>query len=127
MAVKEQSQRQLRVGQEIKRIIASELSHGEVRNLQRVDTFITIMEVQISSDLRYAVVFFVTSNPEKDAAALEALTITANHFRKTVATKTTLRHVPSIQFKLDNTLAEVDKIERLLRDPKVAQDLEIED
>ncbi len=124
MAIKEQSQRQLRVGQEIKRIIASEIYLGNVRNLLEIDSLVTIMEVQVSPDLKYAVVYFVTSNQETNDAVFEALSLASNHFRKTVAGKTNLRYVPKIVFKLDNTLAEVDKIERLLRNPKVAQDLE---
>lgn len=126
MAVKEQSQRQLRVGQEIKRIIAAEINQDRVRNLEEIEALVTIMEAQVSPDLKYAEVYFVTSNSEKDEEVRAALQLAANHFRKVVASKTSLRYVPEIKFKLDNTLAEVDKIEKLLRDPKVAKDLEHE-
>jgi ribosome-binding factor A len=40
-----------------------------------------------------------------------------------VASKTDLRYVPSIFFRIDETYAEVAKIEALLRDPKVQEDL----
>ncbi|MDR1026030.1 MAG: hypothetical protein LBL47_01400, partial [Lactobacillus sp.] len=53
----------------------------------------------------------------------EALKLAANHFRKQVASKTDLRYVPSIFFRIDETYAEVAKIEALLRDPKVQEDL----
>lgn len=127
MAIKEQSQRQLRVGQEIKRIIAAEINQDRVRNLEEIDALVTIMEVQVSPDLKYAEVFFVTSNHDFDEPVREGLQLAANHFRKVVAAKTSLRYVPEIRFKVDNTLAEVDKIEKLLRDPKVAKDLTSED
>ena len=127
MAIKEQSQRQLKVGQEIKRIIAAEINQDRVRNLNDINALVTIMEVQVSPDLKYAEVFFVTSNPDKDTEVKEGLQLAANHFRKTVAAKTSLRYVPEIKFKLDSTLAEVDKIEKLLRDPKVAKDLTTEE
>ena len=123
MAVKEQSQRQLRVGQEIKKIIAAEINQGRVRNLEDIETLVTIMEAQVSSDLKYADVYFITSNKETDEQVLEGLQLAANHFRKVVAAKTTLRYVPEIRFRIDDTFAEVDKIEKLLHDPKVSKDL----
>ena len=124
MAVKGQSQRQLRVGQEIKKIIAAEINQGRVRNLEDIETLVTIMEAQVSPDLKYADVYFITSNKETDEQVLEGLQLAANHFRKVVAAKTTLRYVPEIRFRIDNTFAEVDKIEKLLHDPKVSKDLE---
>ncbi len=78
----------------------------------------------MSPDLKYADVYFITSNPETDREVQEALQLAANHFRKVVGSKTTLRYVPEIRFRIDNTFAEADKIEKLLHDPKVSQDLE---
>ena len=127
MALKELSQRQLRVGQEIKRIIAEEINQGRVRNLEPIDTLVTIMETIVSPDLKYADVYFVTTNGELDEKAREALQLAANHFRKVVATKTMLRYVPEIRFFIDNTMAEADKIEKLLHDPKVQEDLKKQD
>lgn len=124
MAVKELSQRQLRVGQEIKRIIAEEINFGRVRNLEGIDVLVTIMEVRVSPDLKYADVFFVTSNSQKESEVQSGLQLAANHFRKVVAAKTTLRYVPEIRFFVDDTMAEADKIEKLLHNPKVVQDLE---
>ncbi len=123
MAIKEQSQRQLRVGQEIKKIIAGEINQGKVRNLEGIDTLVTIVEVQVSPDLKYADVYFITSNAETDKQVLEGLQLAANHFRKVVAANTTLRFVPEIRFRIDDSFAEADKIEKLLHDPKVTRDL----
>ena len=127
MALKELSQRQLRVGQEIKRIIAEEINQGRVRNLEPIDTLVTIMETIVSPDLKYADVYFVTTNGELDEKVREALQLASNHFRKVVATKTMLRYVPEIRFFIDNTMAEADKIEKLLHDPKVQEDLKKQD
>ena len=60
MAIKEQSQRQLRGGQELKRIIAAEINQGRVRNLEGISTLATVMEAQVSPDLKYADVYFIT-------------------------------------------------------------------
>lgn len=123
MAIKEQSQRQLRVGQEIKKIIAAEINHEEVRNLENIDTMVTITEVRISPDLKYANVYFITSHTDKNEEVREALQLAASHFRKVVGRRTTLRYIPELIFRIDNTFAEVDKIEALLRNPKVQEDL----
>lgn len=124
MAIKELSQRQLRVGQEIKRIIAAEIDSGRVRNLEGIDVLVTIMEARVSPDLKYADVFFVTSNSQKEDEVQNGLQLASNHFRKIIASKTTLRYVPEIRFFIDDTMAEADKIEKLLHDPKVAKDIE---
>lgn len=123
MAIKEQSQRQLRVGQEIKKIIAGEINQGKVRNLEGIDTLVTIVEAQVSPDLKYADVYFITSNATTDKEVLEGLNLAANHFRKVVAANTALRFVPEIRFRVDDSFAEADKIEKLLHDPKVSRDV----
>ena len=124
MAIKELSQRQLRVGQEIKRIIAAEIDSGRVRNLEGIDVLVTIMEARVSPDLKYADVFFVTSNSQKENEVQNGLQLAANHSRKIIASKTALRYVPEIRFFIDDTMAEADKIEKLLHNPKVVHDLE---
>ena len=117
MAVKEQSQRQLRVGQEIKRILAGFIQKGEIRNLEGIDTIVTITEVTVSPDLKYASVYLMTLNNAH-------LQLAANYLRKQIAEKMQLRYAPELVFKVDKTFEEVDKIEKLLRDPKVAHDLQ---
>ena len=124
MALKELTQRQLRVGQEIKRIIAGEINFGKVRNLEGINTLVTIMEASVSPDLKYADVYFAVSNRSEEEKVLEALRLAAGHFRKVVAEKTALRYVPEIRFFADTTIKEAEKIERLLHDPKVQNDLE---
>ena len=123
MAIKEQSQRQLQVGQEIRKIIAGLIERDEIRNLQDIETLVTITEVRVSADLKYANVFFITSQNDLNETVLEALQLAANYFRKQVAANTALRYVPEIVFKIDESFAEVEKIEKLLQHEKVQQDL----
>ncbi len=123
MAEKEPSQRQLRVGQEIKKIIAGQIERGEVRNLEGINVLVTIMEARVSPDLKYCNVYFITSQNDKNEEVREALQLAANHFRKVVGAKTELRYVPEINFRIDESFAQVDKMERLFRDPRVTQDL----
>ncbi len=123
MAEKEPSQRQLRVGQEIKKILAGFIDHGEIRNLEGIHTMVTITEVRVSPDLKYASVYLMTTNGEYLKEVLDGLQLAANYLRKQVAGKLQLRYAPELVFKVDDTFEQVDKIERLLRDPKVQEDL----
>lgn len=123
MAEKEPSQRQLRVAQEIKKIIARFIDRGEVRNLEGINTLITITKVTVSPDLKYCTVWFITSNGDFLQEVLGGLQLAANFFRKQVAKETALRYIPEINFRVDKSFEEVDKIEKLLHNPHVAQDL----
>lgn len=123
MAEKEPSQRQLRVAEEIKKIIARFIDRGEVHNLEGIDTLVTITKVTVSPDLKYCTVWFITSGGRFLQEVLGGLQLAANYFRKQVASKTSLRYVPEINFRVDKSFEEVDKIEKLLHDPHVARDL----
>lgn len=120
---KEPSQRQLRVAQEIKKIIVSFIDRGEIRNLEGIKTLVTITTVTVSPDLKYCTALFMTTNGEFLQEVSGGLQLAANFLRKQVAAKTSLRYVPEINFRVDKTFDAVDNIEKLLRDPKVAQDL----
>ncbi len=124
---KEVSQRQLRVGQEIKRIVASVIERGELHNLQEIKAMVTITEVRVTPDLKVCNVYFIAHPVEENEKVLEALQLAANYLRKQVAAKTELRYVPALTFRVDETYAEVAKIEALLRNPKVQKDLKKED
>ena len=78
MAEKEPSQRQLRVGQEIKKIIANQVERDEIRNLQGVNTLVTIMEVRVSPDLKYATVYVITSDKSKEQEVIGGLQLAGN-------------------------------------------------
>ncbi|MFV0625865.1 MAG: 30S ribosome-binding factor RbfA [Alphaproteobacteria bacterium] len=123
MLLKEQSQRQLKVGQEIKKIIAGLIERGEIRNLVDLGALVTVTEVRISPDMKYSNVFFITSDDAKNAEALKALQLAANFFRKQIASKVEMRYTPEVVFKIDESFAEATKIEKLLHDDRVQRDL----
>ena len=69
----ELSQRQLRVGQEIRKVIATALEKGEVRSPEIAEAFITITQVIMSPDLKYATVYLMTLNGKNLGVILEQL------------------------------------------------------
>lgn len=108
---KEPSQRQLRVGQEIKRILAAFIQKGEIRNLEGIDTIVTITEVTVSPDLKYASVYLMTLNNSHLQEVIGGLQLAANYLRKQIAAKMQLRYTPELVFKVDKSFEQVDKIE----------------
>lgn len=123
-SAKEPSQRQLRVAQEIKKIIAGALERGDVRNPLISNHLITITDVEISPDLKLCTVYFMTLNGQNLGQLEDDLNAEARGMKKMIAAKLKLRYTPDINFRMDTSFAEVDRIEKLLRDPKVAKDLE---
>ncbi|MBO4285583.1 MAG: 30S ribosome-binding factor RbfA [Alphaproteobacteria bacterium] len=120
---KQPSQRQLRVAQEIQRVITSVLEKGDLRSKEIRESFITVTEVRVSPDLKYATVYIITLNGQNLGLVLEMLNTEKGVFKKQIGAKLKLRYTPEITFRADDTFIEVDKIEKLLRHPKVAQDL----
>ena len=120
---KEPTQRQLRVGQEIKKVIASMLEKGEIRDEVVQNSFITITEARISPDLKYCNIYIMTLNGDKIQEVVDAMNKYAWFVRKQLGVKLKLRYTPEVNFRIDDTFEQVDHIERLLRDPRVAQDL----
>jgi ribosome-binding factor A len=119
----ELSQRQLRVGQEVRRVIAQAIEQGEVRSPELSEAFITITQVVMSPDLKYATVYLTTLNGKNMGVVLEQLTAEKWLFKKLVADKLKLRWTPEINFRVDDTFDEVERINKLMSDPKVKADL----
>ena len=123
------SQRQLRVGEELRHVLAQVLERGELHDPAVQDTPITVTEVRASPDLKNVTAFVVPLGG--DAAVtdrvLEGLNRAAPYLRHVLAEKVRLRHTPRINFLADTSFDEAGHIEDLLRQPEVARDLAWED
>ncbi|MCX7363727.1 MAG: 30S ribosome-binding factor RbfA [Alphaproteobacteria bacterium] len=120
------SQRQLRVGEELRHLLATLMERGNMRDPDLRDVSITVTAVDVSPDLRNAVAFVMPLGGEDVQRLLPALRRAAPWFRIRVGERAGLRHVPEIRFELDRTFDEADKIGALLRRPDVARDIEEE-
>jgi ribosome-binding factor A len=118
------SQRQLRVGEEIRHLLAELLERGDMRDPDLRDARITVTSVDVSPDLRNATAFVMPLGGKDSAVRLAALRRAAPWFRTRVSEKAGLRAAPEIRFQLDTTFDEADKIDALLRRPDVARDIE---
>jgi ribosome-binding factor A len=120
------SQRQLRVGEEIRHLLAELLERGNMRDPDLRGASITVTAVDVSPDLRNAIAFVMPLGGADEARMLGALKRAAPWFRARVGEKAGLRYAPEIRFHLDRTFDEADKIGALLRRPDVARDIEDE-
>ncbi len=121
------SQRQLRVGELIRHALAEMLERGEARDPELAGRVVTITEVRPAPDLKSATVFVMPLGGEDEAAALAALGRAAPYFRRKIAGELDLRYAPELRFALDTSFDTADRIERLLRSPDVARDLDESD
>ena len=121
-----QSQRQLRVGEELRHLLALLLERGDMRDPDLRGASITVTAVNVSPDLRNATAFVMPLGGQHEDRLLAALRRAAPWFRAQVGERAGLRYAPEIRFELDRTFDEADKIGALLRRPDVARDIKDE-
>jgi len=117
------SQRQLRVGEELRHVLAQVLSRGELRDPDLVGRTITVTEVRISPDLKNATAFIVPLGGEHKAEVLKALKRCSAFLRGAIGHEVRLRVVPRLSFELDISFDHAQKIEEILHRPEVQQDI----
>jgi len=124
------SQRQLRVGEEIRHALAQVIERGEAHDPALQGVMLTVTEVRLSPDLKNATAFFVPlggaiqSGTPEAATLVGALNHAAAFFRTRVAHMVDLRHAPRISFRFDASFDEANHIDELLHDPRVRRDLD---
>jgi len=117
------SQRQLRVAEEIRHILARLLMRGELRDPALAGVSVTVSEVRISPDLKNATVFSLPLGGAKVDDVLKGLNRSAPYLRSQVGHALQLRYTPTLTFVEDKSFDEAHHIEELLKSDKVARDL----
>lgn len=120
----EPKQRQLRVGEELRHALAAIIGRGGFRDPALDGVQVTVTEVRVSPDRKNATVFVVPFAKGDPAALAKALGHAASYLRRQIADATRLRYVPRLRFEPDLTFDRAAEIERLLRQPDVARDLQ---
>lgn len=118
------SQRQLRVGEEIRHTLATMFMRGDVPWPHGFSApNVTVTEVQVSPDLKNATVFVMPLGGQKLDETVRILNEIVGHFRHEVAKKMQLRYAPKLRFQPDNSFVYAQRIDDILHDPSVAKDL----
>jgi len=117
------SQRQLRVGEEIRHALAQVLERDTLRDPELAGLMLTVTEVRASPDLRNASVFIIPLggiDEDRKKPVLDALSRAAPFLRRKVGTAVHLRTVPTLSFILDPSFDEAGHIDSLLRSVNVS-------
>jgi ribosome-binding factor A len=113
---KEPSQRQLRVGEEIRHILADIFMRGDFNDPLLHGQSITVTEVDVAPDMRNAIAYVsFLGGTEMDKATLAALNDGAGEFNHQIAKKMAMKFTPRIKFKGDDRFDYAEKIEGLLK------------
>src|SRR5690606_21989540 len=121
------SQRQLRVGELIRHALADVLARGEALDPVLTSHPITVPEVRMSPDLRLATVYVMPLGGRDQEAVLEALERNRKFLRGELVRRVNLKFAPDVRFRIDERFDEAERIDRLLRSPEVARDLDKKD
>lgn len=121
------SQRQLRVGELIRRTLSDVLLRGDVHDPDLNRHSITVGEVKASPDLKVATVYVMPLGGHEPEDALAALRRNTRELRHHVAKDMTLKYAPDLRFVLDETFDRMDDTRRLFADERVRRDVEGDD
>ena len=122
-ASKAPSQRQLRVGELLRRTLSEVLQRGDVHDAELGAMSITVGEVRVSPDLRIATAFVLPLGGKDQDLALDALRRNVHEIRHLVVRGMTLKFAPELRFVLDETFDRMDATRRLLANEQVQRDI----
>ena len=119
------SQRQLRVGEQVRHALSEVLQRGEVRDDLLQAAVLSVSEVRMSPDLKIATAFVSPIGATDADAAVEALNRHARFIRGRLSPSLRqMKYMPEVRFRLDTSFENFAKIDRLLKSPEVARDLD---
>jgi ribosome-binding factor A len=121
------SQRQLRVGELIRRSLAEVLAKGEIHDPDLNRMSITVSEVRCSPDLKIATAFVMPLGGRDVKQAIQLLAKNRGELRRAISKGMSLKFTPDLRFLPDETFDRMDDTRRLLSEDHVRQDLAPED
>jgi ribosome-binding factor A len=121
------SQRQLRVGELIRRTLSDVLLRADVHDPDLNRHSITVGEVRTSPDLKVATAYVLPLGGHDAQDALAALRRNTAELRHLVAKGLTLKYAPQLRFQLDETFDRLDDTRRMFADERVRRDVEAGD
>ena len=108
------SQRQLKVGEELKHLISSALLRETFYDEYIKDNNITITEVNVSPDLKNAKVFVMPLGGKNKSDVLNSLNKVTGRIKKIISNNISLRQTPKLLFKIDETFEYAKNIHNIL-------------
>jgi len=117
-------QRQLRVGELIRRTLSEVLLRGDVHDPDLNRMSITVGEVRVTTDLRVATIYVLPLGGEGKDEVVKLLARNKGELRRIIGKKLTLKFAPELRFQLDETFDRMDETRRLFAQDSVRRDLD---
>lgn len=118
------SQRQLRVGELIRRTLSDVLARGDIHDADLQSMSITVGEVTVSPDLKVATAWVLPLGGKDREKAIAALKRSKWELRRAISREMTLKFAPDLRFRIDETFDRMDDTRRLFSDETVKRDIE---
>ncbi|MDD2869421.1 MAG: 30S ribosome-binding factor RbfA [Neomegalonema sp.] len=118
------SQRQLRVGEIVRRALADVFARGDLHDPDLTRRNITFTEVRPSPDLKNATVFVAPLGGKDEEGALKALRRNSGEIRRALARNVQLKYAPDVKFVIDKTFDRMQEADRLFQNERVRRDVE---
>ncbi len=109
------SQRQLRVGEELRHLISNALHRETFYDVVLENNNITVTEVNVSPDLKNAKVYIMPLVGENKIEVLESLNRIKGYIQKLISTEIQLRQIPRLSFVIDTTFEYANKIDNIIK------------
>lgn len=118
------SQRQLRVGELIRRTLSDVLVRGDLHDPDLAGRSITVGEVRVSPDLKVATAYVVPLGGHGQDEVVRILARNKAELRRLVSRELTLKFAPDLRFRVDETFDRLDETRALFDRDDVRRDLD---
>jgi len=118
------SQRQLRVGELIRRTLSEVLMRGDIHDPDLNRMSVTVGEVRVSPDLKIATAYVLPLGGDGQEDIVPLLARNKGELRRSIGKKLGLKFSPDLRFRIDTTFDQMDEARRLFEQDKVRRDVE---
>ena len=118
------SQRQLRVGELIRRALSDILMQGTIHDPDLNRISVTVSEVTASPDLKIATAYVCPLGGQGGEDLIALLAKNKSEIRRSISKKLTLKYTPDLRFRIDETFDRMDETRRLFNQENVKRDLD---
>ena len=117
------SQRQLRVGELIRRALSDILMQGTIHDPDLNRISVTVSEVTTSPDLKIATAYVCPLGGQGGDDLIALLAKNKSEIRRSISKKLTLKYTPDLRFRIDETFDRMDETRRLFSQENIKRDL----
>ena len=119
------SQRQLRVGELVRRALSEILLKGTIHDPDLNRISVTVSEVTASPDLKIATAYVCPLGGQGAEDLIALLSKNKSEIRRSISKKLTLKYTPELRFRIDATFDRMDETRRLFSQENIKRDLDI--